>query len=139
MPATQNQRAQRPVPVAVPPARRSHRAQTPRASGTCLRFLHPVLLGQQQLLLLLQPRLSHPTAPRDCQLRNRRSYLTPANCNNSSAWCRRSPIEFSFWTCCLSYGIAYCLHLRACCYSSDGCGATCCFQRSWFGPRHNFR
>ena len=34
MPATRNQRAQRPVPVAVPPARRSHRARTPRASGT---------------------------------------------------------------------------------------------------------
>jgi hypothetical protein len=34
MPATLNQRAQRPVPVAVPPARRSHRARTPRASGT---------------------------------------------------------------------------------------------------------
>ncbi|CAB3978465.1 Hypothetical predicted protein [Paramuricea clavata] len=34
MPATRNQRAQRPVSVAVPPARRSHRARAPRASGT---------------------------------------------------------------------------------------------------------
>ncbi|CAB4006030.1 Hypothetical predicted protein [Paramuricea clavata] len=28
-----------------------------------------------------------PTAPRDRQLRNRRSDSTPANCSNSSAWC----------------------------------------------------
>jgi hypothetical protein len=76
-------------------------------------------------------------APRDHQLRNRRSYSTPANCNNSSAWCRRSSIEFSFWICCLSYGISHCPHLRTCCYSSDGCGATCYFP--WFGPRRNFR
>ncbi|CAB4032932.1 Hypothetical predicted protein [Paramuricea clavata] len=34
MPATRNQRAQRPVSVAIPPARRSHRTQAPRASGT---------------------------------------------------------------------------------------------------------
>jgi hypothetical protein len=40
---------------------------------------------------------------------------------------------------CLSYGIAHCPHLRACSYSSYGCGATCCFQRSWYGPRRNFR
>jgi hypothetical protein len=37
------------------------------------------------------------TAPRDRQLRNHRSYSLAANCNNSGAWCRRSPIEL-FWT-----------------------------------------
>ena len=36
MSATRNQRAQQPVPVAVPPARRSHRARTPCASGTTM-------------------------------------------------------------------------------------------------------